>query len=115
MNRHPIESFWVPLLVSIACLIIPMINDLPDWATVASYFIALASLIGAGFLAYQAQRSKVAAGRGGSGGSAEVIGDGSRAIGGAGGDGNGRVGGSGGDAKVVGKKSVAKGGKGGTG
>jgi hypothetical protein len=117
MAKHPFGTFWIPLLISAAFLLVgfglPALS-IPLSRTIVATCIAVAVLmvILAGVLAYRTQSS----GGGGSGGSAKVEGNDSSATGGRGGDNrSGGGGGAGGNASVRGNMSTAKGGDGGGG
>lgn len=118
MSKHPFDTFYIPLLVTIAGLTvgIPLsVNELPRWTSITLYAFALVLVIFAGVLAYHAHSQKKRLSRGGRGGTAESDGNGNTLAGGKGGDANGGIGGAGGNAIVKGNNSFARGGDGGAG
>ena len=115
MIRHPFNSFWIPLALAGATLFASydMTNSLSPVAITTCRASAALLVIVAGVLAYRA-RSLGRRLRGGTGGHATVVGDGSQALGGRGGDAQSGLGGSGGNAVVRGNDSIARGGDGGS-
>lgn len=119
MSDHPHDTFYIPLLLGVAALLVGF--GLPALGVTVSHSIAWTLnvsapvlVIAAGILAYRTRKKSVV-GRGGRGGSATTVGDGNTAHGGKGGNANGGIGGDGGHAAVRGSGSVARGGDGGAG
>lgn len=117
--RHPVESFYIPLLLWIASVLVAIAQPVLQISisygeAVAMNALAILLLVAGGLLGYRALPG-AKAGRGGQGGRATSVGDDNRATGGDGGAANGGIGGRGGDAMVRGNRSTAKGGKGGAG
>ena len=115
MSKHPVETFYIPLLLSIAAALVSSLSELPMWLTVCLYAAAGVLVIVAAVFAYRSRKSENSSGRGGSGGAAESFGNSNDVTGGKGGNANAGRGGAGGNAKVRGNNSVAKGGDGGAG
>jgi hypothetical protein len=117
--RHPLESFYIPLLFWIAATLVALAQpvlqiSISHGVAIAMNALALLLLIVGGLLGYRALAG-AKAGHGGKGGRAISVGDDNQATGGDGGAANGGSGGNGGDAIVRGNRSTAKGGKGGAG
>lgn len=117
MSSDPITSFWIPLLLGVAFLLLsfalPVLGAaLPKWTAPAGVVAGLSLLAWAGAWAYR-KRSGQSDRSGGAGGDASVTGTGSSGFGGAGGTGRTGRGGKGGNATVKGQGSVARGGRGG--
>jgi hypothetical protein len=117
--RHPLESFYIPLIFWIAATLVAFAQpalkiSISHDVAVTMNALAILLLVAGGLLGYRALKG-VKAGRGGQGGRATSVGDRNRATGGDGGAANGGIGGNGGDAMVRGNRSTAKGGKGGAG
>ena len=96
-------SFWVPLLLGVAFLLlvlaIPALNiAFPSWATGAGLVVAVALMV-LSFYISRRVAGREPLGSGGAGGGARVLGTRSRAYGGAAGAGGRGEGGRGGDAK----------------
>ena len=118
MAGSRIATYWIPLALSVAFLILGLmlpsyVANLPSWVQQAAIALSVVLIVAALALAY-AQKSKDAA-QGGRGGSARVSGEDSNAIGGAGGDAGRGAGGDGGNALAKGRRSLARGGSGGKG
>jgi hypothetical protein len=120
-SNHPIESFYIPLLMAIAAVFVGV--ALPELhiklssaeATVLNA-LAVILILAAAVLAYRALKLRTSTdSRGGRGGNATSIGDANKVSGGRGGSANGGTGGAGGNATARGNRSVVKGGKGGAG
>lgn len=104
-------AFWSPFFLAVASGAFAVFwSSIKGWDVVAvvAGLVTLASVVAAYFAAKRGSRAHPA---GGSGGSAEALGDFSHAIGGDGGRGVG--GGPGGSAVAKGERSGAQGGKGG--
>lgn len=111
-------TIWIPLALGAAGVLLGLvltqfISGLPGWASATGFFIAVALVGWAIFLAYQ--KKQPARLRGGAGGRAFAPGTDSQAVGGRGGDAGSGDGGDGGEATAKGKRSTAIGGKGGQG
>jgi len=118
MDNHPTESYWIPVLLTVAAFFAewgaPAILKSPtEQVVLTCRIVAVVLLVVAGALAYRSQRQRSLRG-GGRGGSAQVRGHDSEAVGGAGGrSSSGGLAGDGGSACVKGNRSRARGGAGG--
>lgn len=120
MSQHRQNIFWIPLILSAAFfLLAPALETfhIKPTRAVSIIFLVVAVLLVvlAGLLTYRqrgAHQSGISA-QGGTGGTADVTGQRSQAVGGGGGDAIAGKGGDGGNATVKGNDSVAKGGRGG--
>lgn len=118
MEKHPTESFWISLLLTAAGLFAGL--GVPELLTTPSRHVVLTCrifsvglVVTAGIIAYRSRRRHFPE-KGGRGGSAQVEGHDSEAIGGAGGrSSSGGHAGDGGSASVKGNRSRARGGAGG--
>jgi hypothetical protein len=119
MADHPVDTYYVPLLMTVASVLagvaVPALEiHISHSAATALNALSVILFLTAGVLAYRTMKGN-ATRRGGRGGRASVIGDNSTAQGGQGGNSTGGTGGTGGNATVRGNNSVARGGDGGTG
>jgi hypothetical protein len=120
-SKHPIESFYIPLLMAIAAgfvgFALPELHiRLSSAEATALNGVAVILIVAAAVLAYRTQNLRASSGgRGGRGGDATSIGVANKVSGGHGGVANGGTGGAGGNATARGNRSVVKGGRGGAG